>query len=168
MKKVILSGFLLSASCIYAFDFGSAMNAVSAASSDTTINKSTTQTAQNSTLITELTQQLGISGKQAQGGVGSILNYAKSSLSPEEYNTVAKAIPNSNSLLSLAPQAASMLGSLGGNSSSLGSMSSLISQFASLGLSSDMIGKFISIITNYLKGSGSTDAVGILSNLFKG
>jgi len=169
MKKIILLGFLLLASSIYAFDFGSALNAVSTASSDTPTKQATAaKPAQSSSLITELTQQLGVSDKQAKGGVGSILDYAKSSLAPKKYDTLAKAIPNSDSLLSLAPQAASMLGGLGGKSSSLGSMASLASQFSSLGLSSDMIGKFIPIITDYLKGSGSTDAMQILSGLFKG
>jgi len=168
MKKIIFSGVLLTASCIYAFDFGSALKAVSTASSNTVSKQATTKPTQNSALITTLTQQLNISDRQAQGGVGSILSYAKSSLTPKKYDTLAKAIPHSNSLLNLAPQATSMLGGLGGKTSSIGSMASLASQFSSLGLSTDMIGKFIPIITNYLKGSGSTDAMGILSTLFKG
>ena len=103
-----------------------------------------------------LMQQLGVTQKQADGGVGSILSYAKDSLPSNDYKTLSGAIPNSNSLLSMAPSAIGSLGGLGG----------LASQFSSLGLSSSMITQFVPIILNYLKGSGSTDAMSILSGLF--
>ena len=142
-------------SSVYGFGFGDAMNAVSSmqVQQPQTTQHSQTQTSDLSGM---LMQQLGVTQKQADGGVGSILSYAKDSLPSNDYKTLSGAIPNSNSLLSMAPAAIGSLGGLGG----------LASQFSSLGLSSSMITQFVPIILNYLKGSGSTDAMSILSGLF--
>jgi len=148
-------------SSVYGFGFGDAMNAVSSmqVQQPQTTQHSQTQTSDLSGM---LMQQLGVTQKQADGGVGSILSYAKDSLPSNDYKTLSGAIPNSNSLLSMAPSAMSSMGAMG----SLGGMGALASQFSSLGLSSSMITQFVPIILNYLKGSGSTDAMSILSGLF--
>ncbi len=171
MKKTFLSiSLILSVSTLNAFSLGDVSNTVSGMQNTTPTQTSKTQATD---LTGMLTSQLGVTDKQASGGVGSILSYAKSALPQDKYSTLSSAIPNADSLLAMAPSvsgdSSSSLGALsgmmGGNSSTSG-LATLTSQFSSLGLSSDMIGKFVPVITSYLKGSGSNDAAGILSGLF--
>ena len=147
-----------------ALDLNDVSNAVSANTS-----KTKNISSESSDLTSLLVKQLVVNNKQATGGTGSILSYAKSALSATDYKTVADAIPNSDSLLSSAP---SSKGGLGGLASSLGADSStsglatLASQFSSLDLDSGMVTKFLPVILDYLKGSGSSDAMSLLSGLF--
>ena len=164
-KKLSLSltAFLCTVS-LQAFSLGDATNALSAVQSTTqTATPAATNKTQNSDLMGMLTSQLGVTDKQAAGGVGSILNYAKGELPSSDYSTLASAIPNASSLLSMAPVASSALGAIGG---SAGGMAALASQFSSLGLDSSMISKFVPIILNYFKGTNATGATSILSKLF--
>ena len=169
MKKALLPlsvVLMLSTTQLSAFGLGDVANAVV---QETAASQSS---ATASGLTGMLTQQLNISDKQASGGVGSILNYAHSSLTPEKFQTLQNAIPNAQSLMSLAPKSKSSangaLGALAGSmgSSSLSGMAALASQFTSLGLSSGMISKFVPVIVQYLKNSDSSEAATILSSLF--
>ena len=144
MKKILIT--LIFSVSLFGFDFGSVSSM---------LPTSATQQTQNSSLPEKLSAELGISNQQAEGGLGSILNYAKSSLSSDKYATLANAIPGAENLLSLAP---SITGSTG--------MSALTSQFASLGLSEDMIMQFVPVIMDYFKSSGSFDAMAVLGSLF--
>ena len=47
----------------------------------------------SSALTDSLTSQLGVTSQQASAGVGSMLNYAKGRLSPEQWSAVSKSIP---------------------------------------------------------------------------
>jgi hypothetical protein len=153
-------------SSLNAFSLGDVAAAIP--TQDTT-TKTTASTAKSSDLTSMLMEQIGVSKKQANGGTGSILNYAQSALSSSDYSTLASAIPGAASLVKSAPSTSSGLGGLAsslGSNSSLGGMAKLASQFSSLGLSADMVQKFTPIILDYLKGSGAKDAMSILSKLF--
>ncbi len=119
-------------------------------------------------LTNMLVSQLGVTQKQATGGAGSILNYAKESLSAEDFSKVASSVPGVDSLLGAAPSTGGVLGgaasALGGDS--LGGMAALTSQFSSLGLNADMVQKFTPIILDYVKGTGGSDVMSLLSGLF--
>ncbi len=119
-------------------------------------------------LTNMLVSQLGVTQKQATGGAGSILNYAKESLSVDDFSKVASSVPGIDSLLGAVPSAGGALGgaasALGG--SSLGGMAAVASQFSSLGLSADMVQKFTPVILDYVKGTGGSDVMGLLSGLF--
>ena len=154
MKKIytsVICATLLLASNVNALDINEAAKVASSVVS-TNGNKSMD-------LVGMLTSQLGVSDKQAKGGLGSILNYAKGALSSGEYSTLANAIPGAESLVKSASSALS-------NGNTAGSLSSLASSFSSLGLNSDMVGKFVPVIMDYFKGSGNLDAIGILTKLF--
>lgn len=144
MKKIIIT--LLFCVSLFGFDLGSVASI---------LPTSSTQQTQEASLQEKLSSKLGISNKQAEGGLGSILNYAKSSLSSDKYATLANAIPGADTLLAKAPNTTQSTG-----------MSSLISQFDSLGLNKDMVMKFVPVIMDYFKSSGSFDAMGILGSLF--
>jgi len=167
MRSLVLTTLLLAnASLLCAFDLGDVSQAVSSMQTSKTAAPAAKQ--QSSSLTGLLSSQLGISDKQASGGLGSILSYAQGNLDSDKFSTLSKAIPNASSLLSMAPQASqamSGLSALSGNSSA-GGLASLASQFSSLGMNSSMISKFVPIIVNYLKSSNSNDAASILSGLF--
>ncbi|MEO1937353.1 MAG: DUF2780 domain-containing protein [Sulfurimonas sp.] len=176
-KSLLLSVTLTTAltiSSAAAFSLGDAAGALSSMTSTAstptaTKTAPTTQATSSNALVGMLSSQLGVSDKQAAGGVGSILSYAQGSLPSNDYTKLASAVPDASSMLSMAPKstnALSALGSLGGAASSATSMAGLASQFSSLGLDSGMISKFIPIMMDYFKQSGSTGAMGILSGLF--
>jgi hypothetical protein len=174
-----ISTSILCALSLQAFSLGDATNVISsvaASNSKTATTKTTANTTQNSALMGMLTSQLGVSDKQAAGGVGSILTYAKSTLSEDKYNTLSSAVPNASSMVAAAPKTttgalSSAMSSFGGEkSSSTGAMAGLASQFSSLGLDTSMISKFIPIIIGYFQKSDSKDsssATNILMGLFK-
>ncbi|NPA66413.1 MAG: DUF2780 domain-containing protein [Epsilonproteobacteria bacterium] len=148
MKKLttsVICATLLLASSANAFDVNQAVNAVAATATSS-------KGIESKDLIGMLTSQLGVSEKQAEGGVGTILSYAKQALDSSEYNTLAKAIPESDKLLQTVAKSSSV--------------SDLASSFSSLGLSGDMVGKFVPVIMDYFKGSGKLDAVAVLAKLF--
>ncbi len=117
-----------------------------------------------------LMSQLGVSEKQANGGAGSLLKYAKGNLGKEDFSKVSSAIPDMSTLLSAAPKSSG--GGLGGMASALGgdalgTLASLGSSFGALGLNADMIQQFIPIILEYVKGSGGDDVMKLLEGALK-
>jgi Protein of unknown function VcgC/VcgE (DUF2780) len=109
-------------------------------------------------LTNSLTSQLGVSPKQAAGGVGSIMNYAQSRLSPSDFGTISKAMPGVDSYMKTADEA------LGG--SNITSMAGLDSAFSKLGMNPDMVGKFVPIVSNYVGEYGGGAAKSLLAGLF--
>ena len=57
-----------------------------------------TSSAQDSSLVSLLVQQLGITQTQAQGGAGALFNMAKEKLSPQEFGQVADTVPEMDTL----------------------------------------------------------------------
>src|SRR5215467_2672944 len=55
-----------------------------------------------SDIVSALTGQLGVTPQQATGGVGSMLSYAKSQLSPADFGTVTSMAPAPRALESTA------------------------------------------------------------------
>jgi hypothetical protein len=157
----------ISVSSLSAFSLGDVASAIP---TNDTNKKAISSNVKTSDLTSLLVSQLGVDAKQANGGTGSILNYAKNNLSDVDYSKIASAIPESKSLLNSAPSSNGGLGgltsSLGGNSKVSG-LATLASQFSSLGLSTDMVQQYLPVILGYLKGSGSSDAVSLLAGLFK-
>jgi hypothetical protein len=128
--------------------------------------------ADTSSLITTLTDQLGVTQKQATGGTGAIFKYAKSKLSTDNFSTVAQALPGTDSLISAAPKTGgsaklpSGLKSLTGRQSkSTTAMSSLAGSFSQLGMKPDMVGKFIPIILEYAQSKGGTAVMTLLKGV---
>src|SRR5215469_9220880 len=114
--------------------------------------------ADDPTLVQTLSKQLNVSEDQAAGGAGAIFQYAKGTLSGDDYGKVEKAVPEAADLVKKAPAvdsatsaAGSMLGKTGGSAAGL---ASLTSSFDKLGMSSDMVGKFTPIVVNYVEQKG--------------
>jgi hypothetical protein len=125
---------------------------------------------QNSGLVGSLTNELGVTPKQAKGGAGAIFGLVKSKLNPADFSKIAAAVPGMDGFLKAAPTAhgASGLGSLasavGGGA---GSLSSLAGSFQSLGLSPSMVGKFVPVMQNYIGATGGSSVGSLFADALK-
>ncbi len=133
------------------------------------------QAVSSGTLVDALVQQLGVTTAQAQGGAGALFQAAKSRMTAEAFDTVAKSVPDIDQLLAAAPQSSASSGLAGGLSAlagdkagSLGSLASLASSFQQLGLSSDMVSKFVPVVVDYVKQSGGDAAASLLRSALAG
>ena len=125
-------------------------------------------------LINMLTQNLGISDSQAEGGTGLLLDLAKKQLGGGDFSKIAGAIPNADTLIKNAPQASGlggMLGGLGGmlggKAGNLGNLAALAGGFSKLDMDSDMIQKFVPVVMDYLKGEGGDEVKALLAKVMK-
>ncbi len=125
-------------------------------------------------LINMLTQNLGISDSQAEGGTGLLLDLAKKQLAGGDFSKIASAIPNADTLMKNAPEASglgSMLGGLGGmlggKAGNLGNLAALAGGFSKLDMDGDMIKKFLPVVMSYLKEQGGDEVEGILKKFLK-
>ena len=121
-------------------------------------------------LSNAISSALGVSGKQADGGLGSIFSLAQSTLGNEQFAALASAVPGMDSLLKAAPALESGSSSLSGMASSLGDYgdaakgaAAVYSQFQSLGLSPTAIPQYIEVTNSYLQSTGGQKAVDLFS-----
>ena len=127
--------------------------------------------------ITELTSvisdNLGISEAQSEGGIASIFSYVKSNLTDTNYSQLAEAIPGLESLIENAPETSSstntsslssLISKASEYSDTLGTISTLKQQFDALGLDSEMISEFISQINAYLTNEQASDTQALLQS----
>lgn len=127
--------------------------------------------AQDTSLVNLLTQQLGVTEPQAQGGAGAIFDLAKQKLSPQEFSQVSNTVPDMNGLLEAAPKKEDSLGAMfggttsifGGGGQSLEGLAGLASSFSQLGLSPDMASQFVPIILDYVKLNGGETVSNLLA-----
>ncbi len=120
-------------------------------------------------LIPSLTQNLGVTNDQAGGGVGALMQLAKSNLSDGEFGQVSSQVPGMETLLAAAPALggkssasglSGMLSNVGGMAAGLSGLSKVTEQFEALGLSPDMIAQFAQLIVGYFQGGeGNTAAL---------
>ncbi|MEI6859538.1 MAG: DUF2780 domain-containing protein [Shewanella sp.] len=122
--------------------------------------------SQNSDLVGNVMSQLGLSQSQAEGGLGSLLSLAKSTLGGDDFSPIAEAIPDMDSLLSAAPTLdndsgmSSLLAKAGDLGNSLQGSAQVYDAFESLGISNQLAAPMIDIVKGYLDsnaGEGTTD-----------
>ncbi len=134
-------------------------------------NTSTSSNDSASTGLTKaLTDKLGVTNEQAAGGSGAILGYAKSKLSPNDFNKVTEAVPEAPQLINAAPKQhklSNQVANLSGGNDSVGGLASLTSSFSKLGLSADMVTKFTPIVLDYVKSSGGEATMETLKGALK-
>ena len=111
-------------------------------------------------LIPALTGQLNVTEQQAEGGMGSLLGLAQTTLSSEEFNQLGTGIPGMEALLASAPTksttgATGLMSSIGGIAGSIGGIAQVTQQFEALGLSPEMIASFASIAVEYFSQEGA-------------
>ncbi len=125
--------------------------------------------AEDAGLVGLLTQKLGVSEPQAQGGAGAIFQLAKQNLGAEDFAGIEQAVPGMGGMLAAAPQLEENSGLLGGLSSLFGGgskklegMSALAGSFEKLGLKSEMVGMFMPIVLDYVKEKGGEQVMNVL------
>ncbi|MDW6002810.1 DUF2780 domain-containing protein [Vibrio mangrovi] len=122
-----------------------------------TIGKTLGLTESNSTLISQVTKQLPVSGQQATGGVGALLSLAQNQLSDENNTELNQLVPGIEHLSDLNQSG------IQNGLSEINDMNAVTSTFKQLGLSPDMVSQFVPLILKYLTTQGASD--GLLSSL---
>ncbi len=134
-------------------------------------------------LIDLVTSQLGVNSDQAEGGVGLMLNAAKSKLGGE-FSQITDAIPGLDGLISKgaslaseeteAPKAAGglmgMISNLTGGKGKLGqlaAMASLAGGFKKLGLDAGMVTKFAPVVMGFMKTKGGDTVKNLMEKALK-
>ncbi len=122
-------------------------------------------------LITQLVDALGITGKQAEGGVGALFNNAKENLSAEDFKKASDAVPGVDKYMAEAPSTdsgsgAGGLSSLGGSASKIGSMAGLTDSFSKLGMNTETMTQFIPIVTDFMESKAGASVAGLLKGLW--
>ncbi|MCG9712587.1 DUF2780 domain-containing protein [Shewanella insulae] len=124
-----------------------------------------TQT-QNNDLVGTVMSQLGLNQTQAEGGLGSLLSLAKTTLGGDSFGPIAEAIPGIDGLLSAAPQLdndsgmSGLLSKAGDLGSSLQGGAQVYDSFEKLGISKELAKPMVDIVKGYLDanaGAGTTD-----------
>ncbi|WP_299494074.1 DUF2780 domain-containing protein [uncultured Shewanella sp.] len=119
-------------------------------------------------LVSMTMDELGITQNQAQGGLGSLLSMAKSSLGDKSFSSIAESIPDINSLLQATPQldntsTLSTLNNTLGNQSPTAQGSLMVyNAFDKLGLSKGLVDPMMDILEDYLSSYGGKDTSDLL------
>jgi len=128
-------------------------------------------------LISKLVDALGITEKQAEGGLGALFNNAKENLSTEDFNKAADAVPGVDKYMAEAPSTdsggsaggllkSSGLSSLGGSASKIGGMAGLTDTFSKLGMNSETMTKFVPIVVDFMESKAGSSVAGLLKGLW--
>ena len=124
-------------------------------------------------LIDSLTQTLGISGAQAEGGAAVLLKAAKDKLGAAEFDSQLGGVPGLHDLLNKAPApgGGGLGGLLGGLAGAIGGnaalISSIVSGFGKLGLKPEEAKKFVPIILGFLRTKVGPDVVANLEKTLR-
>ena len=120
-----------------------------------------------------LVSKLGIKNKQAAAGVGIVLNYLKSTLTKDEYNTVSEDIGDESYYMREAEKAEafeetktlSKYSKSMQNTTAPGLLGSTSNYFNNIGIKSDKVSGFFNTILQYLKDKGAEESLNILSKI---
>jgi hypothetical protein len=113
-----------------------------------------------SSLVNMLTSQLGVTANQANGGVGSTLNYAENKLNSTDFNSLTKVIPGSDEFM----QSAKDLGAVKGP---ITDKAGLEAAYSRLGMGSEMTSKFNKTLGDIVGKAGGDSVKNLFGSLFK-
>ncbi|MBU3021213.1 DUF2780 domain-containing protein [Aestuariibacter sp. A3R04] len=143
-------------------DIAGAMGKKGQTTAQPTASDTVDYSSEISSLLGQVTSNLNVSEKQAEGGLASVFNYVKNNVSTDDFGNIANSIPGLDGLLSAVPSASGSSGQSTANtlsglmdkaseySSSVKSVNDIKKQFEALGLTPDMIGQFVSQISTWL------------------
>lgn len=124
-------------------------------------------------LIRKLTQDLGVSRRQAEGGLVALLRAGRQHLSKPDYAQFLAEVPGADELLRSAPAPSALssvaggLGSLLGGRSAAGRWAGLAAAFAELGIAPDTAKKFGPIVIEHVRQHGGEALVGRIRSALK-
>jgi hypothetical protein len=111
----------------------------------------------NDPLIGGLTKGIaGLSETQAAGGVGSMLGLAKNSLSPSDFGSISKLMPNADGYLRAANNA-------GINTGDIRNVDGLNQAFAKLGMNPNQARSLLGSVTDFIGKEGGSAARGLMT-----
>ena len=127
-------------------------------STESTTVKQAAETPDIMGMISQVSESLNVNSAQAEGGVASLVNFAKNNLSGGDFSQLAKSLPGVDGILSKVPDISNLSSEgLGGlldkaseYSDSVKSINEIKKQFEALGLKPEMITAFISQAKSYL------------------
>ena len=116
-------------------------------------------------LVRKLSKDLGVTKKQAEGGVVALLRTAQQNLSKRDFEQFVADVPGADKLLRKAPPPSALssiaggLGSLLGGRNSPGRWAGLAASFTELGIDLDTARKFGPIVIEHVREHGGEDLV---------
>jgi len=111
-------------------------------------------------LIGMLTNKLGITDNQAQGGMGSLLTLAKERMKPNDFGKVTTLIPTATKYMDTAKQLGAVVGPLK-------NATGLNRAFSKLGMQADTAKQFVPTVTNYVGQIGGEPLKKMLTGVLK-
>ena len=123
-------------------------------------------------LVDMLTENLGIDGKQAEGGAAVLFNAARTKMGGAEFGKLLGGVPGLSDLMQKAPATGGGLGGmLGGLAGAMGGNAGLIATvvggFGKLGLKADDARKFVPVILEFLHSKVGADVVSKLEKTLR-
>ena len=124
-------------------------------------------------LIDLLTNKLGVTAGQAEGGAAVLLKAAKDKLGSEEFGTLLGGVPGLGDLMKKAPASGGggLGGLLGGLAGAIGGNAALISTivggFGKLGLTAEDARRFAPVMFEFLKTQVPPDVVSKLEKTLR-
>jgi hypothetical protein len=115
-------------------------------------------------LVKRLTKELGVTKKQAQGGLVALLRAGQQNLSREDFEQFVADVPGADQLLAKAPPPSTLsaiAGGLGGlfGRNSPGRWAGLAASFTELGVDLDTARRFGPIVVDYVAHHGGENLV---------
>ena len=110
--------------------------------------------AQTSDLIGMLTKEMGITGDQAEGGAGSLFNFAKEGMSDTDFGKLSDVVPDMSGLLGAASSLGKKKSFLGKAADSLTGMPAVVNAFDKLGLKESHVALMTPLLVNYVEDKG--------------
>jgi len=111
-------------------------------------------------LTTALGSNLGLTGDQASGAVGSVLALTQSKLPASDYMKVANSVPGADTYVQKAKD-------LGVDTSSVTDMNGLNAAYSKLGISPEVGAKVTPMVTNYIGKAGGPAVQSLLTSVLQ-
>lgn len=111
-------------------------------------------TAQGLSLLSQITQGLGVSEVQAKGGLGALFTATRALLPPEDFDLIESAVPDMQGYLDATPPSNEVIGgamNLLGGSEGTTALANLAGQFNALGLDTGQVAGFARETMSYLE-----------------
>jgi hypothetical protein len=116
-------------------------------------------------LVKRLTKDLGVTRKQAEGGLVALLRAGEQNMARRDFEQFVADVPGADKLLAKAPPPSTLsslaggIGSLFGGRSSVGRWAGLAASFTELGVDIDTAKKFGPIVIDYVAHHGGENLV---------
>jgi len=116
-------------------------------------------------LVKRLTKELGVTRKQAEGGLVALLRAGEQNMARRDFEQFVADVPGADKLLAKAPPPSTLsslaggIGSLFGGRSGVGRWAGLAASFTELGVDIDTAKKFGPIVIDYVAHHGGENLV---------